>query len=255
MQSQEDAPKGSGTQLSGLGASGRAQHDVIEVSAGVAEHDAGTGGIHLSGSEKADPVVNCTEIRKLKRLREGYEEADRASAAVEPYVDALFESDDDVCVPGQATAPDSEQINAGPVHDGAVEQSTEYRSELSGGAAVAGEEEERGLFLGGTKARRENDSVAIASRETGGIVEVPASGVSSVWSEVRDFVGMCLGPWQISGVVNTEQSEVIIDKCVSKVLGAHAGRKDAAFLEAEGERIQGLVAQYADFVVKKSKKQ
>lgn len=81
-----------------------------------------------------------------------------------------------------------------------------------------------------------------------------ASAASDVWTEVREFVAMCLEPWKVSGAVDDEQAEVIMDKCVSKVLGAHAGRKDTAFLNAEGERIQGLVAQYADFIIQKSQK-
>lgn len=195
-----------------------------------------------------EPEISGAVHGKLKRLREACEEEEGAPSAVKAYVDALFESDEDW--PAHVAASGCDHV-----HDINIPESLPHMPELSGGAAVAGSEEEYvpgspgSADVGPCEQARVGAAVA-----TGSSAEKAASGASQVWSRVREFVSMCLEPWLVSGAVDDEESEVILDKCVSKVLSAHAGRKDAAFLDAEGERIQALVAKYADFVVSKSKK-
>lgn len=165
------------------------------------------------GSRSHELEMRCAAHRKLKRLREACEEEEGSPSVVKPFVDALFESDED--------EPNGAVI------------CTEQESAGQAPSNAAGEGAPGGSGSSGEKA---------------------LCGATSVWTEVRKFVGRCLEPWIMSGAVNEEQSEVVMDKCVSKVLSAHAGRKDAGFLEAEGERIQGLVARYADHVVAQHRK-
>lgn len=259
MQLQEAKPQGDVAQGSDA-AVGSPQHAVAagtvcsDLCGATAQNAADEGGVGLAGSKTSDLEVNCTQSRKLKRLWEACEPEHRPPGAVEHFVDALFESDEDG--PEQVASGCDHMHDV--MHDRPVEGNFEYRPERSAVAAVVGDEQAHVTGrapAGGRQAPCEATDAGTASKVAGGSPAMPESGVSNVWTEVRDFVGMCLEPWLVSGVVNTEQSEVIIDKCVSKVLCAHAGRKDAAFLDAEGERIQGLVAKYADFVVMKSKEQ
>jgi hypothetical protein len=195
-------------------------------------HADGSADPHGSGSRRPESESHVRVDRNLKRLRDACEEGEGAPRSVKAFVDALFDDDEE--------SPNADGVVVVAPEEEYVPDSSGY--EAVGYAAV------NKLC---TQARVCADAVNGGARSgTTGAVK-PASGLANVWTEVREFVAMCLEPWVVSGAVNEEQSEVILDKCVSKVLSAHAGRKDAHFLEAEGEKIQGLVAQYADFIVKK----
>jgi hypothetical protein len=208
---------------------------------------------HVSSRSRSfESKDRCHGDSNLKRLRQACEEGEGAPGAVQAYVNALFDDDvDEKPNPDddadEQPSPDSdmdEQPNPDSDVVGALER--EHDSGRAGHADV-NDPCKQGEVCATVKRRRDRP------KNTG--TEKPVSGAASVWSEVREFVAMCLEPWLMCGAVHEEQYEVILDKCVSKVLNVHAGRKDAKFLQAEGAKINSLVSQYADFVTKqKSRK-